>query len=110
MPLLNMNEKSPSTSMSQSELVDASVYIDKAVKIANGRITDENISRCVTNLFETIRLLCISDRQNISCLRFLAGQLLIGVAEAGYSENQTFLVREIEYVRNELRHFLSNGF
>ena len=103
-----MDQALPPELLRQSELTGAFAYIKEAARITKERVKDEGLSRRAAYLFETIRLLCLTNRENINQLRLLAGQLLMGVAEAGRNENRELLKREIEYVREELGQFFLN--
>jgi hypothetical protein len=102
-----MNQALPPELVRQSELTGAFAYIQEAVRITKERVTDERLSRRTAHLFETIRLLCSVNREEIDQLRLLAGQLLMGAAEAGHEKNWPLLKREIEYVRGELGKFFN---
>lgn len=97
-----MNEGPSPELVSCSELTNTFTYIERAVRIVNKRVTDKHLSRRAIRLFDMIRILCLTNRENVNQLNLLAGQLLVGAVESGYENNGELLEREIEYVRGKL--------
>ena len=83
----------------------AFVDIQQAFSITNRLVTDRNCAYRAECLFNAIKILCLTNRDKIDRLVFLARQIAAGADAAKDYECWPLVDREIEYVREELRPF-----